>query len=132
MKTVAGSLLVALGISVVADANADRGRHGRHHSHGVGVSLVIGAPALYYPAPYYRPYYYGPAYYPYYPSYYPPVVIREQPTVYVEQAPAVAPGPSTSGEAYWYYCPNSRAYYPYVSQCAGPWQRVAPQPPPAS
>jgi hypothetical protein len=30
---------------------------------------------------------------------------------------------------YWYYCPYSRAYYPYVQECPGPWQPVVPHPP---
>ncbi|HTO48891.1 MAG TPA: hypothetical protein VML91_14720 [Burkholderiales bacterium] len=30
---------------------------------------------------------------------------------------------------YWYYCPASKAYYPYVRECAGGWQAVSPQPP---
>jgi hypothetical protein len=33
----------------------------------------------------------------------------------------------------WYYCQNPAGYYPYVPQCAGPWQPVpasAPQAPP--
>jgi hypothetical protein len=25
---------------------------------------------------------------------------------------------------YWYYCQNPVGYYPYVQQCAGPWQPV--------
>ncbi|HEX2566405.1 MAG TPA: hypothetical protein VHL85_06070 [Burkholderiales bacterium] len=28
----------------------------------------------------------------------------------------------------WFYCPSAGAYYPYVKQCAGGWQRVLPQP----
>lgn len=33
--------------------------------------------------------------------------------------PAPAPAPS-----YWYYCADANAYYPYVQQCASPWQRI--------
>jgi hypothetical protein len=29
----------------------------------------------------------------------------------------------------WFYCPEAGAYYPYVQQCPGGWQQVAPQPP---
>jgi hypothetical protein len=29
----------------------------------------------------------------------------------------------------WFYCPNAGAYYPYVKECAGGWQRVLPQQP---
>ncbi len=55
-------------------------------------AVVGGAAVL---APYYAPapYYYGPYYYsPYYAP--PPVVIREQPQVYVQPAPSVQPSSS--------------------------------------
>ena len=52
--------------------------------------------------------------------------MQTQPTVYVEQGPAqAAPQPA---QHYWYYCADSRAYYPYVKDCPGGWQRVSPQP----
>ncbi len=38
------------------------------------------------------------------------------PPVYVEPARS----------SYWYYCPTSEAYYPYVGSCAAPWVRVIP------
>ena len=28
----------------------------------------------------------------------------------------------------WYYCADSKAYYPYVKDCPGGWQRVSPTP----
>ncbi len=37
--------------------------------------------------------------------------------------------PSANGGYYWYYCSNPAGYYPYVQQCRGPWQPVAPTPP---
>ena len=101
-----------------------------HHSR-VRVGFFVGVPLVglhYYYPPYYASY---PPYYPsYYPPYYPPaVVVQQQPTVYIEQggAPAAAPAPAAN---YWYYCAGSRAYYPYVKECAGGWQRVPPQPQP--
>ena len=57
-------------------------------------------------------------------AYYPPYVVQQQPQVYVEQPQAQPSQPS----GYWYYCSDSRAYYPYVKECASGWQRVAPQP----
>lgn len=73
---------------------------------------------------YYRPY--TPYYYP--PTYYPPVIVQPPPTVYIEQQvtppPAAAPQPS-----YWYYCPSSKAYYPYVKKCRADWIKVLPQQP---
>ncbi len=68
---------------------------------GARVGVFIGAPLyapFFYPAP---SYYYSPA------------------PVYIEQAPT---------PAYWYFCPDSNAYYPYVQECPGGWQPVLPQP----
>jgi hypothetical protein len=132
------SVLVAavlFGVAVTADAFAQRRHggggghrhyHGGHHHHG-GVSLgfAIGSPFWYGPAyPYYRPYYRPYYYYPY------PVAVgaAAAPPVYVEQGQS-APAPAAPAAGYWYYCNESQAYYPYVNQCAGPWERVVPQPP---
>lgn len=92
----------------------------RHHSHSrvrIGIGLHFGVPLAVFP------YYYPPPYYYYSPSY--PPVVTSQPTVYVEQGSQPAPQPAQN---YWYYCADSRAYYPYVKDCPGGWQRVAPQP----
>ena len=116
LKWLAGLLLLAgLGIG---SAWADHGHygHGGYYGHGhFGVSIGVPLFPWYYPSPYYYP--------QYYPSYGPVVV--ERPPVYVEQA---AP-PQTAQAGYWYYCAGSKAYYPYVNECPGGWQRVAPQPP---
>ena len=91
------------------------------------VGIYIGVPLFGYP-------YYYPPYYPYpyyYPAYYPaPVVMQQRPTVYIEQpsAPQAQPQQQQQPAGYWYFCNESRAYYPYVKDCASPWQRVAPQP----
>jgi hypothetical protein len=88
---------------------------------GVRFGFTFGYPG-WYPAPYYSPYYYPPPAY-YYP---PPVVVAPAaPPVYVEQGRA----PAAPSEQYWYFCPDSKAYYPYVQNCASAWQRVAPRPP---
>ena len=94
------------------------GHHFSGHRHGgahVRLGIVVGGPAFWYdPLPYY---------------YYPPVVaIPSSPPVYIERSDEeAAPGQS---QGYWYYCAEAQAYYPYVRQCAGEWQRVLPQPPP--
>jgi hypothetical protein len=72
----------------------------------------------------------GPGWGWYYPPpayYYPPVVaVPAAPPVYVEQESASAvPEPQPN---YWYYCPESQAYYPYVKDCQGGWQAVSPRP----
>lgn len=123
--SIAGCLagLVTL-TSLPAAAQRGHGHHGGHHR-GPHIGVYFGGPLFsrfYYPVTYYR-------------SYPPTVYVQPAtPTVYVERndvqvaAPQSAPHP----ESYWYYCPDSRAYHPYVSNCASPWQRVPPQPPPAS
>ena len=90
---------------------------GSASAHGVRFGFHFGAP-LWYPAPYYYP---PPVYY------YPPPVVAAPaaPPVYIEQGQAPAP----RAEQYWYFCPDSKAYYPYVQSCASTWQRVAPRPP---
>lgn len=91
------------------------------HRARVGVGFYFGVPV--------GGYYYGaPYYYPPYP-YYPPTTIVSPPQNYVEQgAPQAAPAPQPAQQHYWYYCPDSRAYYPYVRDCPAGWQRVSPQP----
>lgn len=104
---VALTLLAGAGIG---SAWADHGYYGHGHTR---FGVMVGVP--------FAPWYYPPPYY--YPPY-PPVVI-ERPPVYVEQS---AP-PQTAQAGYWYYCAAAKAYYPYVNECPGGWQRVAPQPP---
>jgi hypothetical protein len=101
------------------------------HRGGVRLSLAVGVPFGWgYGYGYYAPPYYSP----YYAPYYPPSVTYSPPT-YIEQgvqqsAPAAAaPQASPASQNYWYYCAESQAYYPYVNQCPGGWQRVAPTPP---
>lgn len=103
-------------------ASARRGGH-HHHGHGharigVGLGFYFGAP--YYP--YYSPYYYPSYYYqPYYVA--PPVTYIERPSSAPQAAPAAPAGPD-----YWFFCRETGAYYPYVGQCAGGWERVPAQP----
>ena len=137
-KTITMLLLLSvagMGASDLAFAQ----RHGGFHGHGgfggprIGLGFSFGfpiyAPYYYAPAPYYYPpYAYSPA--PYY--YYPPMV-EQAPQTYIEQgtdqpAPAQA-SPNQAQGAWWYYCAESRSYYPYVRDCPGGWQRVSPTPP---
>lgn len=113
--------LLTAALLAAAASTAALAHGGGHHGHSrVSVGFVFGGPAYWgYPA-YYHPY-------PYY--YYPRVVgVPAEPTVYIERGDASAP--AAQSQDYWYYCPEAKAYYPYVKHCAGPWQRVAPQPPP--
>jgi hypothetical protein len=101
--------------------------HGTYYRHGhshIGVGVYFGGPWWYYPYPSYYPPYAYPYYYP--PAYSEP----PYPTEYVERESA--PAAPQRADPYWYFCPESNAYYPYVKQCPGGWQRVAPSPPPGS
>lgn len=69
---------------------------------------------------------FGPWYYPPVPYYYYPRVIAvpAAPPVYIEQASP----PAAPAQGYWYYCNSAGAYYPYVKDCPGGWQKVPAQP----
>jgi hypothetical protein len=105
------TLAVAAVIGALASAGpADaHGRRGRVH-----FGVVIGGPLWWHG--------YG---WPHYPPYERVIVQRSGPTVYVERD---ADGVERDADQYWYFCPDSNTYYPYVKQCASPWHRVAPQP----
>ena len=105
-KTVLGLFALA---ALLAASEAALAHHGRAH-----VGVYIGGP---YWGPYWGPayYYYPPPYY-----YYPPA--PAQPQEYVERI-----DPSEQG--WWYYCEQSRGYYPYVKECPAGWKRVSPTPP---
>jgi hypothetical protein len=133
-----GTLALVL-LAALASGSAlaqHRGHGGYGHGYGYGgnvhFGISLGVPLYglgYYPAPYYAyPAYPYPA-----PVYaYPPVVMgSSSPPVYVEQGiPQGAPAPTqTQAQGDWYYCAESRTYYPYVAECPAGWQRVPAQPP---
>ena len=123
------ALVFAVALAGLTAAGSVFAQH-RHYHGGYGPRVSIGFGFGFpYAYPYYRPYYYAPYYAGYYPA---PVVVQQAP-YYVEQAPQPAPQPAPSVQpvepsGYWYYCADSRAYYPYVKECAAGWQRVSPQP----
>ena len=116
------SLLLA---SAAAWSGGYRGHYGHHHSHGSHLSLgfVFGGP-LWYPGPVYS-YPYPYASYPYPYAYEPAIVVPPAPRVYIERDDRTA---QESAPGYWYYCRESNTYYPYVKECAQPWERVPAQP----
>lgn len=81
-------------------------RHGHRHVF-VGGRFFFGGPG--WPGPW------GP--YPYLAN--PPVMVQQTPPVYIQQ-------PTPGATAYWYYCAQPRAYYPYVKACPGGWMTVVP------
>jgi len=121
MKKV-GLIIIAglcLSLALSSGALADwHGGHGGWHGgwHG-GPYWGWYGPWYPYAYPYYSPYAY-PYYYPYaylapsYPS-------------------ASVPVPSEPQQSYWYYCRDSKAYYPYVTSCPSGWVPVVPTPPPS-
>jgi hypothetical protein len=123
--------LILLGAIASDSTFAARGHSGRsgHSAHSGGVARLghsghharIG---IFLGAPVFAPMYYPPSGYYYDPS--PPTA----PPVYIEQEPA-SPEPAQQ-PYYWYYCADSKTYYPYVSDCPGGWQQVVPQTPPPS
>ncbi len=153
---IAASLLAAAALAMPAPAMADRGGHRGHgygHGHGGGHHWN-GGPRIgvYVPAPVYRPHYYAPprGYYAPPPVYHAPRLIHSAPLVYVppvvyssrNHAPpvyverndlgAAPPAPAPAADtAFWFFCADSNTYYPYVTQCVTPWERVVPTPPSA-
>ena len=116
------TLLVVMALLTGALASNAALAWGHHHG-GVRFGVFVGAPLF----PAYYPYYY-PAYYP--PAYYPPVVVQQQPPVYV--GPSDVPATQApAAQGMWYYCEATRGYYPYVKSCPGGWQAVPPAPPQA-
>jgi hypothetical protein len=106
------ALLAVLVLATAASVPA--AAHGWRHGH-VRFGVFIGAPVLAYGWMYPPPWYVW--------SYAPPRVVVTASPVYIERdTEGPAPG------AWWYYCPEARAYYPYVRDCPGGWQRVPPQP----
>jgi len=89
-----------------------------------GTTIAIGGPwwgpSWYYPS--YYPYSY-PYYYPY--SYAPVVTVPTSPPEYIEKS---GPAEESTPSGVWYYCPDSKTYYPYVMECPGGWQTVPAEP----
>jgi hypothetical protein len=82
-------------------------------------------------------YWYPEPVYPY-PTYVPPapppvVVVAPgapppppppPPAVVVQPPPPPPPPAGQAAPQFWYYCDETRAYYPYVSSCNAPWRQV--------
>jgi hypothetical protein len=114
-KRAYGPLVVAL---LVAIALLGSGLAPAHAGGRVFVGIGLGAPWV--GAPFWYPWAYPYAYpYPVYTA--PPVVVEASPPVYVQRQAAPPP------QSYWYYCQESRTYYPYVKECPGGWLQVVPQ-----
>lgn len=89
----------------------------------IGFNVRLGTPHVVVRYPVWVPprvyYWRGPvAVFPYFYYRMPSVII-------VEKAPVYVPSDQTQ-EKYWYYCPDSQAYYPDVKSCPGGWLKVVP------
>lgn len=110
---IAAALAALICLAMASAAQAQRwGGHAR---------VVVGVPIFW---PYWTYWHYPPYYY-----YYPREMVATDPVIYVEKGDG-EPAASQDAAYYWYFCRDSNTYYPYVKQCASPWQRVVPQPPP--
>lgn len=133
MRTLRFSLVMALAVlmSISAASHSEGGRSGgshwsggrgggHHDGHRCSFGVVIGNP--YWGAPWYSPWYYP--YYPYAPLVSVPSEPQEQ--EYIERS---QDNYSSRPGGVWYYCAESKAYYPYVRECPDGWQTVPAQPP---
>lgn len=131
-------VIMALTISLVVSSMAFAGGYSGGHRGGYyrggghyggyyrgGTTIAIGGPwwgpSWYYPS--YYPYYSYPYYYPY--SYAPVVTVPTSPPEYIERS---EPAEDSPPSGVWYYCPDSKTYYPYVMECPGGWQTVPAEP----
>ena len=114
VEIVVKSLKILLGLSAAAMVCASGVAHAAH------VGVFIGGGGYYYP--------WGvPYYYPYPPAVAVPVPVPAQPQEYVEQGqPAADPAPGQQSGT-WYYCDDTRSYYPYVKSCSTGWRPVPAQ-----
>ena len=121
----AASLFALVSVGMLVSSTVMAQHHGRH-GHGGHARFGFYVVVPLFAAPFHP--YYPPAYYP---RYYPPVVVAPAaPPVYIENSPVqAAPVTAEAPGNWWHYCVDAKAYYPYVKECPGGWQRVAPQPP---
>ena len=127
MKKFAPVLIFAFALAFTVEAQAGdrygyRGWHGGHYGHGhghgyghgyrSGFNIVLSAP-LYLPSYNYSPYRWYAR---------PPVIVQQAPVTYVQRESAEA-----ASSDYWYFCPDTRTYYPYTQSCPSEWLQVVPQ-----
>lgn len=133
---------IALVFTVALLAGADTalagGSHGGHFHSGGSAVGHIGASSggnHFHPGSGHRPFFhqhgrvivgstifFGGVGYPYYappPVYVAPPAYADEPITYIEQSPPAQ-------QQVYYYCPDSRAYYPNVTTCPSAWLKVVP------
>lgn len=152
LRFVSATAALCLAAAVAFPAAARPGRHGGHLSFGVrGPATRMVTPGTYghgwggFGGYGYGPYGYGrfgygagfglaccgigvAVYDPWHDPLADPYLWMDEGYAPFEAAPppdAPLPAPAAQPAPVWYYCPDSKAYYPYVSQCGSPWQEVA-------
>ncbi len=128
-KAIGAFALIMFGTLASGSAMAQHHGHGYGHGYGHGGNVRFGISLGF---PFYAPGYYPWPYYAYpAPVYgYPPVAMGpSSPPVYIEQGAAQEAPAQSQAQGEWFFCAASKAYYPYVSECPGGWQRVPAQPP---
>lgn len=103
-------LVIFIAVCAIAvPVYAEHGRGGGHWRGGIWLGPLWWGP-------WWDPYY---PYYPYYTA--PPAVIQQPAPIYEQPAPQ-----SQEQQSFWYFCPDSKAYYPYVKECPSGWLKVVP------
>lgn len=102
-----------------------RWMHSRHDGR-LGWWWVAGGMWYFYPSPVYP--YPDPYVPPMVAAPQPPVVVQQQPPVVVAPQPPVTAAPQAPQAQNWYYCEDSKTYYPYVNTCNSGWKQVPATP----
>lgn len=125
--------LLVITIGLITSTVALARGHGGGHHHGGFYGGFYGPSIGFYSGPsfgYGYGYGFGQPYYPPYYAYPPAVTVQppSPPPVYIERNDQPVTSPPQTATNYWYYCRNPEGYYPYIKECLGSWQQVAPQP----
>ena len=120
MKATLGAAVLALGaitsVPVLAGHHGGRhagGTHGSGHYHNAPsarLGIFAAVPIWYYLPPL---------------GFAPVRVAPSGPQIYIERSLVQSEAGLPAG--YWYYCAEAETYYPYVKECPGTSQPVAPQ-----
>jgi hypothetical protein len=73
-------------------------------------------------------YFFDAPIYPF-PTFIPDVVYLPDEDDFAPPPPLAVMAPQAPSGNFYYYCPDSQTYYPYVSSCPSPWQPVPVAPP---
>ncbi len=139
LLTFAMGVLALSCMMVNAEARGGHGDHyrggwgghhyGHHRGHHSRFSFNFGVPLGWGYGPHFGPRYFAPRYYPPYYVAPAPVIIQQEPTVYIQRQPVVVAPPvaaAPQAAVQWHYCPAPAGYYPHVQNCTQAWVAVDP------